>query len=139
MVFMLHLSLDAILCIQVTHDRSSPSVLQFPPPPFSYYLPRDDCLCKNYLQPTAPTFDVIPSRGNGRSIELPHMATISNDGIYYRGERRGYLALRLKKYVFLPCDAYRYRRLIFNSPSTVFAFSTARPHNIDSPRLREYV
>jgi hypothetical protein len=62
---------------------------------------RNDCLCKEYLEPTAPTFDVIPSNSDRHSMVTPHIATISSDGIYYRGGKKRYLALKPKKYVFL--------------------------------------
>lgn len=48
----------------------------------------DDCDCKSYLQPTAPTFDVIPSYRDRHSIAMPHMATLSNDGVYYQRPSR---------------------------------------------------
>jgi hypothetical protein len=61
-----------------------------------------DCECKTYLQPTAPTFDVIPSSGDRLSVAAPHIATISNDGVYYRRPSRdeGYSVLKLERYVF---------------------------------------
>jgi hypothetical protein len=42
-----------------------------------------DCICKSYLHPTAHTFDILQRNGRG-STALPHIATISNDAIYYR-------------------------------------------------------
>ena len=71
--------------------------LQLPPrnPPYVYGQQTNehttipyDCICKSYLEPTNSTFDVLPIYDiNSRRFTnnaLPHIATISNDSIYYR-------------------------------------------------------
>jgi len=42
-----------------------------------------DCLCKSYLQPTAPTFDVLPVFSSSDNY-LPQVVTIANNALYYR-------------------------------------------------------
>lgn len=39
-----------------------------------------DCLCKSYLHPNVPTFDVCTSR----PTSLPHVVTTTEDELYYR-------------------------------------------------------
>ena len=90
----------------------------FPPPLLLRKIKQipwsNDCECKSYLQPTAPTFDVISSYGDRRSISMPHIATISNDGIYYRGPSRakGYSALKREKYVFFLMGKIHYNSVV---------------------------
>lgn len=58
----------------------------------------NDSNCKLYLQPTAPTFDVHCSDND----EHPHIATISNNAIFYRAplsNAQGCLAWELERYV----------------------------------------
>ena len=46
-----------------------------------HFLPLD-CTCKLKLHPISSTFSVLPPTAT--SLKIPHVATIVNNGVYYR-------------------------------------------------------